>query len=158
MFFSLKVPERLVSRLTPAHAITLGLNAGLLTRRLFLGGALVEQGPGSLSALAPAHAVAGNVDAAVLGRIGVRAPVCLHGAAHCLARLDIFFLACHRAVVGRVGDVVVVEALALVALFALYGACTLAFRCAVVVEFKVRVCVRAGLVDYWAADGRDIVL
>lgn len=156
----LKVPERLVSRLAPTHAITLGLNAGLPTRALFLGGTLVEQGPGSLGALAAAHAVAGNVDAAVLGRIGVRAPVCLHGAADRLARLDVLFLAYAGAVFGRVGDVVIVEALALVfvARFAFDGACALPLGCTIVVEFKVRIRIRAGLVHYWAADGRDIVL
>ena len=65
----LKVPERLVSTLFAAHAVTFRLDTLSCTRALvlLLCRALFKQRPCRFRALASAHAVTCNVDAPVLG-------------------------------------------------------------------------------------------
>jgi hypothetical protein len=160
---------------------------------LLLGGLLIEQGP--FSALATAHPVACDVDAAAAGGVLMCTPMRVHGAARLMARhrllpsvwavvVDLelraevlgvaLVLDCGRdiaerahvitlsravlCVIGGVGDMVLVQALALVAASALGGRLpALRLRGAVVDELEVRVSVRAGLVDDGATDGRGFL-
>jgi hypothetical protein len=185
-----EVPERLIGGLASAHPIALGLDTS--ARRglavLLLGWTLFEQRPCGFGALATTHTVACDVDSASFGRILVRTPMGVHGAAglvagHVLATwavichlplraeaaVLVLVLDCGSDIVERklhiirgrtvvsfivVRDVVLVQALALVAASTLSGyLLALCVWGAVVDKLEVRVSVRTGLMDnrttYW---------